>query len=139
MSQRLTGVFKMARSKWLLWVLLVGAVLLLSGCFVLTVLDESDNGTVKSIKIGNTLLIRLAGNPTTGFVWERTDSLLEAVLEPLDEGVFIPDDENLVGAGGVWEFRFRTLTFGSTPIDFVYWRPWEEEIVDTFSVMIIVR
>jgi len=139
MSQRLTGVFKIARSKWLLWVLLVGAVLLLSGCFVLTVLDESDNGTVKSIKIGNTLLIRLAGNPTTGFVWERTDSLLEAVLEPLDEGVFIPDDENLVGAGGVWEFRFRTLTFGSTPIDFVYWRPWEEEIVDTFSVMIIVR
>lgn len=129
----------MARSKWLLWVLLVGAVLLLSGCFVLTVLDESDNGTVKSIKIGNTLLIRLAGNPTTGFVWERTDSLLEAVLEPLDEGVFIPDDENLVGAGGVWEFRFRTLTFGSTPIDFVYWRPWEEEIVDTFFVMIIVR
>lgn len=129
----------MARSKWLLWVLLVGAVLLLSGCFALTVLDESDNGTVKSIKIGNTLLIRLAGNPTTGFVWERTDSLLEAVLGSLDEGVFIPDDENLIGAGGVWEFRFKALTFGSTPIDFVYWRPWEEEIVDTFFVMIIVR
>ncbi len=39
----------------------------------------------------------------------------------------------------MWEFRFKTLTFGSTPIDFVYWRPWEEEVVDTFSVMIIVR
>ena len=129
----------MTRLKELLWVVLLGTVLFLSGCLGPIVLTEADNGTVKSIKVGETLLIRLAGNPTTGFVWERTDSLLEAVLEPLDEGVFIPDDENLVGAGGVWEFRFRTLTFGSTPIDFVYWRPWEEEIVDTFSVMIIVR
>lgn len=79
--------------------------------FALTVLDESDNGTVKSIKAGETLSIRLAGNPSTGYTWERTNTLVEVVLEPLDEGVFIPDDENL----------------------------WEKEVVDTFSVMIIVR
>ncbi len=93
----------MARAKWLSWVLLVGAVLLLSGCFAITVLDESDNGTVKSIKIGNALLIRLAGNPTAGYLWERTDSLLEAVLEPLDEGVFIKSTRwippSLLGGG----------------------------------------
>ena len=129
----------MTRLKELLWVVLLGTVLFLSGCLGPIVLTEADNGTVKSIKVGETLLVQLRGNPTTGFVWERTDSLLEAVLEPLDEGVFIPDDENLVGAGGLWEFRFKALTFGSTPIDFVYWRPWEEEVVDTFSVMIIVR
>lgn len=37
--------------------------------FALTVLDESDNGTVKSIKAGETLSIRLAENPTAGYLW----------------------------------------------------------------------
>lgn len=82
MSQRLEGVFKVARSRWLSWVLLVGAVLLLSRCFALTVLGEGDNGTVKSINVGETLSIKLAGNPTAVFVWERTDSLFGST--PID-------------------------------------------------------
>ena len=130
----------MLRTKRLGWVVLLGAVLFLSGCLAsLIVLDEADDGSLKAIKIGDIVIVQLRGNPSGGYLWEMADTLKEDVLEPLGEGEFIPDDPNVCGSSGVWKFRFRAVASGTTTLDFVYWRPWEEETTDTFSVIIFVQ
>ena len=119
---------------------LLGAVLFLSGCLgSFIVLDEADDGSLKAIKIGDIVIVQLRGNPSGGYLWEMADTLKEDVLEPLGVGEFIPDDPNVCGSSGVWKFRFRAVASGTTTLDFVYWRPWEEETTDTFSVIIFVQ
>ena len=130
----------MLRTKCLGWVVLLGAVLFLSGCLgSLIVLDEADDGSLKAIKIGDIVIVKLRGNPSGGYLWEMTDTLKEDVLEPLGEDEFVPDDPTVCGSSGVWKFRFRAVASGTTTIEFVYGRPWEEEVLDTFSVIIFVQ
>ena len=130
----------MIRLKHLGWVVFLGTVLFLSGCLGrLFVLNEADDGCLKAIKVGDIVLVRLRGNPSAGYLWEIADTLKEDVLEPVGEGEFIPDNPNVCGSSGVWKFRFRAVQAGTTPLDFVYRRPWEEEVVDTFSVVIFVQ
>ena len=130
----------MLRTKRLGWVVLLGAVLFLSGCLAsLIVLDEADDGSLTAVKIGDIVLVQLRGNPSGGHLWEMADTLKEDVLEPLGEGEFVPDDPDVCGSSGVWKFRFRAVASGTTTLEFVYGRPWEEEAVDTFSVIIFVQ
>lgn len=130
----------MLRTKRLGWAVLLGAVLFLSGCLgSLIVLDEADDSCLKAIKIGDIVIVQLRGNPSGGYLWEMAGTLKEDVLEPLGEGEFVPDDPNVCGSSGVWEFRFRAVSSGTTTIEFAYGRPWEEETTDTFSVIIFVQ
>jgi len=130
----------MLRTKRLGWVVLLGAVLLLSGCLGrLFILDEADDGGLKTIKVGDIVVVQLRGNPSGGYLWQLTDTVKEAVLESLGEVEFVPDDPNVCGGGGVWKFRFRAIASGTTRLDFVYGRPWEEETSDSFSVIVYVK
>ncbi len=130
----------MLRTKRLGWVALLGAILFLSGCLgSLIVLDEADEGSLKAIRIGDIVIVQLRGNPSGGYLWEMADTLKEDVLEPLGEGEFVPDDPNVCGSSGVWKFRFRAVASGTITLEFVYQRPWEEEVLDTFSVIIFVQ
>lgn len=130
----------MRRSKRLGWVVLLGAVLCLSGCWgSLIVLDEADDGSLKAVKIGDIVLVQLRGNPSGGYLWELADTFVESVLELLGEGEFVPDDPDVCGGSGAWKFRFQAVASGTTTLIFVYRRPWEEEILDAFSVTIFVQ
>ena len=130
----------MPRSKHLVWVVLLAAVLFLSGCLGrLFILDEADDGGLKTIKVGDIVVVQLRGNPSGGYLWQLIDTVKEAVLESLAEGEFVPDDPDVCGGSGVWKFRFRAVASGTTPLDFVYRRPWEEETPDSFSVIIYVK
>lgn len=130
----------MPRSKHLVWVVLLAAVLFLSGCLGrLFILDEADDGGLKMIKVGDIVVVQLRGNPSGGYLWQLVDTVKEAVLEALEEGEFVPDDPAVCGGSGVWKFRFRAVASGTTPLDFVYRRPWEEETPDSFSVIIYVK
>jgi len=104
------------------------------------VLDEDDNGRTITMDIGNTLIVRLPGNPTTGYLWECTQSLTEGILQPVGEVEFQsePAPSGMVGASGVFIFRFRIIASGTIPLQLVYHRPWEEEAIETFSVTIVV-
>jgi predicted secreted protein len=128
----------MARSKRIFWAGLAGFLLLLPGCFGPVLIDEGDNGTIQTLDLGDILIVQLQGNPTTGYEWKQTDSLIPAVLEPLGYE-YIPDHPELVGSGGRWRFRFKAVHEGSTPLTFEYRRPWEAEILYTFSITVLVR
>lgn len=128
----------MACPKWILRAGLVGVLLLLSGCFGPLVIDETTDGAIQTIDLGNILIVELCGNPTTGYEWRRLDSLNQAVLEPLGYE-YIPDRSEIVGSGGLWRFRFKAAHTGSTPLEFEYRRSWEEDPIESFSVIVIVR
>lgn len=104
------------------------------------VLNENDNGRAITMDVGNTLIVRLWGNPTTGYLWECTQTLIEGVLQLLNvEFQSAAAPSGMVGMSGVFIFRFQILASGTIPLQLVYHRPWEEEAIETFSVTITAQ
>jgi len=102
-------------------------------------LDAGDDGSQVELKAGQTLVVSLEGNPTTGYTWEVAE-LDEQVLRQAGETEFKPESD-AIGAGGVQTLRFETVNSGQTTLNLVYRRPWEEDVepAKTFSVQVVVR
>jgi len=114
----------------------------LAGCWFLPItLNETADGTVQSIEIGDTLIIELAGNASTGFQWVRIEpaSFGDGPLEVVSEGDYAPDDPALCGGPGVFSYTYEAVASGTLTLSYVYKQPWEDEVVDEYSVMIWVR
>jgi inhibitor of cysteine peptidase len=62
-------------------------------------LEAGDDGSQVELKAGQTLVVSLEGNPTTGYTWEAAE-LDEQVLRQVGEAEFKPDSD-AIGAGGV--------------------------------------
>jgi len=65
---------------------------------------EADAGGESALVTGDTLVVRLAGNPTTGYDW-RVVSANDALLPAAGDPTYAVDSD-LTGAGGVYTFRF---------------------------------
>jgi len=119
----------------LLFALVITAVI---PCSALELL-ERDHGRDFTINLGEELVIRLPGNPTTGYLWEvaANDS---AVLKQKGETVFVADADR-IGAGVQSIFRFVPRRVGSAILKLVYHRPWEKEMppVKVFAVVVTVK
>jgi inhibitor of cysteine peptidase len=94
----------------------------------------ADPGDTICVEAGESFAIELAGNPTTGYMWQPdVDSqhleLLGQEFEPGGGGI---------GAGGKEIFRFRALAAGDTEIAFSYQRPWDKESHDTSSFQVAI-
>ena len=129
------------RTPWLLGVLALLLLISASGCDRSEdiLLTEVDNGRQVEIYPGQTLVITLDSNPTTGFIWEVAETN-PLILSQRGEAEFIAPESNLVGAGGREVFRFECLEAGRSPLELIYHRPWEsEEPLDTFRVEVIAR
>jgi len=117
----------------------------LSGCRSGSItVTEEDAGTIQAAHVGDRTTVRLAGNPSTGFNWTRTEPTNEELaglaLRPIEEGVWeFPLGEQVPGASGVCLFRYVANEPGTVTLSFAYGRSWESEPVDTFSVVIWVR
>lgn len=102
-----------------------------------TRLTKTDDGRAIALAAGDTLIVELEGNPTTGYTWE-----LEAIDESILSLVGEPDyrsDSDLVGSPGAFTFTFEAAEPGETALRLVYLRPWEDvEPIQTFSVSITV-
>ena len=102
-------------------------------------LNANDNGRQVDLQKGQTLVITLESNPTTGYRWEVVE-IEESILRQIGEAEFKPESEAL-GAGGTETFRFEAVSAGKMPLALVYHRPWEEgvEPLETFSLEVVVR
>jgi len=110
------------------------------------VLRDADRGSIQAVDIGDRIVLRLSGNASTGYVWRRVApaSFDGGALEPIEEGAYEPGgaadgNECGVGSPGTFVFRYRAAASGTTPLRYVYQRPWEEEPADEFDVVIWVR
>ena len=114
--------------KRLLISMVVVATCLVAGC-VGEVETYTDPGQTINIGVGQEFVIALGSNPTTGYGWQ--ESYDETMLELIGgQSTYEPSKEDLVGAGGVEYFRFKTLNIGETEVTLVYKRPWEEEFLE---------
>ena len=98
------------------------------------------DGTTITLRPGQTLIVRLAANPTTGYEWalaEVDPQILRQVTEP----GFTPSSGARVGAGGVVEWRFQAQKEGATILRLVYRRPFEPDAppAQTLTLMVEVR
>ena len=129
----------MRKKLWIGISLLVMGVLALSACGRPSeiVLNNSNNGSQITLHIGQTLILRLEGNPSTGFTWEVAE-INEAVLR--QEGdINFEAESDLPGSPGIQVVRFKPVAAGETDLELVYWRPWEtEDPVESYLLRVIV-
>jgi inhibitor of cysteine peptidase len=89
------------------------------------------------------LRVALAANPTTGYSWEVSGAPDPAVLEQMGEAVYeaSPTDTMVVGSGGVMTFEFQAVGAGTTTLELVYRRPWEDgvEPIETVTIDVTVE
>lgn len=83
---------------------------------------------------GDTFVIELEGNPTTGYEWQLEFD--PEMLELLDQGI-TPMSSNF-GAGAAQRFELRASHPGDATIRAIYKRRWETNPIDeqTFDVQV---
>jgi inhibitor of cysteine peptidase len=91
---------------------------------VYRLLTEADATTRALMRVGDRLMVLLEGNPTTGYQWTNTLEYEYAVLRETQEAEFRATS-GLIGAGGVFIFRFHAVDVGPQAFRFAYQRPWE--------------
>lgn len=97
------------------------------------------NGGSLILSPEDTLTLTLAGNPTTGYTWQVLE-MDQNVLAPVGE-VDYRSASNLIGAGGVYTFKFKTQNSGSTILKLIYIRSFEQDVppADTFEIEVKVE
>lgn len=123
---------------------LVGMLLLVAGVAVpstaqeLVVTEQNDGGSVEAV-LGQTILVDLRGNASTGFSWllisHQGDSVV--VTGPSE---YIEDPGGGSGRPGTFSFPFRAAELGVTTLTLHYLQPWDPaSVLQTFSITITVR
>jgi inhibitor of cysteine peptidase len=99
---------------------------------------EKDSGKTVELRIGNTLVVDLPGNPSTGYSWE-TVSVDGSILQSSGNDAFVPDS-NMIGAPGKVSLRFKAMAAGKTALKLAYRRVWEKEVppLKTFELNVEV-
>ena len=102
-------------------------------------ISEQDAGETITLKTGDTLLIELDGNITTGFNWipAPQDPVL---LNPVGE-TKVTTESNQLGAPGKIVLQFKAVAQGQTNLHLDYKRPWETDVAPekTFDVTVVVK
>ena len=105
------------------------------------ILDKADNAKRFQVPVGQWVLVRLAGNPTTGYEWQTASVNGQAVQSAAErQYVRTPVKPNVVGSGGTYYFKFRAMQPGVTTIKLIYLRPWlkDQPPLDSFRCTVEV-
>lgn len=104
--------------------------------------DAESNGSRVEMQTGDTLVITLEGNITTGYQWEllpNNDNILQLQGEP----EYVQKSAGkLMGAGGVYHFTFKAAKAGNTSVALKYYRSFEPADVapiEIFGVVVVVK
>lgn len=112
---------------------------------------SADNGTPNAFSVnesgrqitlspGDTLIVTLDSNPTTGFSWSIAGITDEAVVGEVSNE-YQGSDSGLMGAGGQEVWTFEATDKGTSTIEMEYSRPWETDVepAETFTVTVIIK
>lgn len=99
-------------------------------------LSVADDGRSVELKEGQTLVVSLESNPSTGYRWE-VDEVDETILQQTGKTEF-KSESHLIGAPAQQIMRFEAVAAGRTSLRLVYRRPWEKTIepVKVFSLQV---
>jgi inhibitor of cysteine peptidase len=102
-------------------------------------LDEKDDGTTSTVRAGDTLIVSLRSNASTGYTWRIAQNDQEH-LRPLGEAYDQPTHA-MPGAPGRQVFRFQARSPGRSTLRLDYVRPWEKNTppAETFSIAVTIE
>jgi inhibitor of cysteine peptidase len=103
-------------------------------------LTEEDNGKTITLNFGDTLPVRLQGNPSTGYTWEPANADLK-ILTIVGEPEFIAQNPGTTGSGGIVTLRFKATATGQESLKLIYHRSWEKDVapLKTFEITVVVQ
>jgi inhibitor of cysteine peptidase len=89
-------------------------------------ITDQDNGKDIDLPAGDTLVLRLKSNPSTGYSWaiKGDTSPLRLVKSSAQEN---GQNSHVVGAPVTQEFRLRAVSAGMASLTLEYRRPWEHK------------
>ena len=88
-----------------------------------------------SARAGETFIVELEGNPTTGYQWELSESDEQFRMVEKDYG----QPGAGIGAATKERFVIKALEPGSTEMIFKYKRPWETEVLETKTFRLRIK
>jgi len=100
---------------------------------------ESDDGGSVALGIGDTLVVRLPENPTTGFRWQVPKSS-DGVLN-LESTHFDAPEPSRRGAGGERGWTYKATRSGAMTLQMKLLREWQQEDASakSFTIEVLVR
>jgi predicted secreted protein len=106
----------------------------------MTAVDEAANDQEYQLAAGQSFILSLASNPSTGYIWEFQSEGDEALLSLLGSSYKSDSsDPYIVGQGGRNYWQFKALQAGTTELTLVYARPWESvQPLKTFTLPITI-
>ena len=104
---------------------------------------ENDSEGEVTVAVGDTLVVALDSNPTTGFSWALVNISDTAVLLNVSSEYIphpTPEGEPMTGSGGEEIWSFAALAAGSADIAMQYAQPWQpEQPAATFNIRVTVE
>lgn len=100
-------------------------------------LTETNNGTTASAIVGQSILVRLRGNITTGYAWVLANAGGDSVVTNGSMS-YVSDPGGGVGVGGTFIFPLLAVKPGDTSLSFEYRPPGSGLPAQTFAVTIHV-
>jgi inhibitor of cysteine peptidase len=105
------------------------SVVLAAGCSIggdTVELSQKDSGRTVEVAVGDTIVVSLESNPTTGFSWSPvqgtpTGGVIDLVSKTYER------EGDAAGAGGVETWKYEAVKAGSTKLDLEYVRPFEPD------------
>lgn len=101
--------------------------------------DDSADGKKIAAAAGQLVVIKLAGNATTGYLWGQPD-LQGASLKAVGKTEYLasPAPRGMVGTGGHAYVLLEAAAAGKTTVTLAYKRPWETQANRTFRLQVEV-
>ena len=100
-------------------------------------LTNADAGRTVSVNTGDTIVVQLEENPTTGYLW-KVEELDSQILQLVSEDYEAAGGG--IGGGGKRKFVFKANDAGLSPLKLKHMRQWEPDSpLGTFSVTIDVH
>ena len=102
--------------------------------------DATYSGKQVQTTVGDTVVVTLDSNPSTGFKWELAKLSDTDVLKMADNKYEGPD-KAMPGAGGKEVWIFKALAPGTSAVRMEYSRPWAggEKAVQVFDLTVAVK
>ena len=105
---------------------------------------NTDAGVTKIAHVGDRIVVRLDGNPSTGYTWTRVapagEDFETSPIAIIQEGAWqFPGGGHLAGEPGVCTFEYAVIGTGIVAFSYEYARSWEGEAIQTFSVNILAQ
>ncbi|KPX85201.1 putative Lipoprotein [Pseudomonas meliae] len=102
---------------------------------------EAENDCPLTLQSGQTLILTLPSNPTTGFRW-LTQNPAQNILRSLGPEVYAnAESKEMVGSGGQSVWRYKATDAGTERLVMTYQQPWAPEVApeQTFECAITVN